>query len=128
MHQGGHNHLHAMVSLVATAVSLGGDAQVFLTHAALHAWLQDDLSLLPVQTGSQAYDAFYQAALDAERLPDLRALFRQAQEKGGVRIFACQASVALWRAYSQEQLESLDAIVGHSTFLQLAADRQLVFI
>ncbi len=126
---GTHDRLHAMVSLTSSAVAVGRGVYILLTHAALRAFLHDELDESSPGFGSaDPYQAFYEEALELERLPSLHKLFQDARTKGKVRVFGCQASVALWRRYSPEQLDKLDAIIGHATFLKITTDMQLVFI
>jgi len=125
---GSHNRLHAMVSLTATAVSLGRPVFLLLTHEALKRYLEDSLDLAEDDFMDEEYRRFYQDAVEDERTPNLRNLLEQAITKGSVQVFGCQASVLLWRAYTPEQLGRLTAVIGHATFLNLARDMQLLFL
>lgn len=121
-----HNRIHGWISLIATNAALGGESHLFLTHAALKAFLQETLDSGPVDTGDPDYDRFYEQALENERLPVLSELLAQARARGSVKIYGCQASVILWRRYTPAQLERLDAVIGHTTFLTLASGMTLL--
>lgn len=123
-----HNRLHAMVSLTATTVALGGEAHLFLTHEALKAFLSGTLDEARPSFHDPEYQAYYEEAIELERTPNLTDLLAQARARGKVHIYGCQASVALWRRYTTEQIEQLTAVIGHSTFLSLARDMQLIFL
>lgn len=128
LQSGLHNRLYAAISLVTTAVAQGGEAHLFLTHAALKAYLTQTLDDAEVSFGDEEYDAFYREARDYERVPSLTELLEQARARGTVKIYGCQASVILWRRYTPAQLDRLDAVLGHSTFLTIAHDLRLLVI
>lgn len=119
-----HNRLHTAVSLVATAVAQGGEAHLLLTHAALHTFLEQRWDTQPCHFGDNAYDAFYQDAVEAERVPSLHALLEQARARGQVKVYGCQTSIILHRGYPSEALERLDAVIGRATFMTLAQGMQ----
>lgn len=121
-----HNRIHAWVSLAATNATLGGETHILLTHAALKAFLSDALNEGPVDTGDVEYDRFYQDSLEDERVPNLTELLAQARARGVVKLYGCQASVLLWRRYAPTQLDRLDAIIGHTTFLTLASGMSIL--
>ena len=124
---GDHRHLHAFVSLVATAAASGRRVHVFLTHEALHSFLTDVMDESP--TGySTDYSAIYDRARDDGRIPELEDLLFKARRTGKVRLYGCSASIALRQGYSEEELSRLDGIVGHTTFLRWALAWQLVYI
>lgn len=126
--QGGdHRHLHAMISLVATAAAAKRQSHVFLTFEALHSVLSDDWEALPSGYAT-AYGDIYDRAREEDRVTDLEALLERARASGYVKLYGCSASIALRRGYTEAQLEQLDGIVGHSTFLKWALPWQLVFI
>jgi peroxiredoxin family protein len=126
--QASHNRLHALVSLTSTTVALGGEVCLFLTHEALKAFLSTGFDACQPNFNDPDYQAFYTDAIEMERIPSLDALFLQAREKGRVRLFACQASVQLWRRYEPEQLDRLEAVIGHSTFLNMVRGFQLLVL
>lgn len=124
---GDHRHLHAMVSLVATAASAGRRSHAFLTHEALHTFLVGGMDEAP-SGYTTGYAAFYDRAREDGRVPELSALLAQARKTGRVRIYGCSASIALRQGYTEDELSSLDGIVGHTTFLRWALDWQLIYL
>ena len=125
---GSHNRLHAMVSLTSTAVAMGGEVHIFLTHEALKAYLTGTLDEAAPDFSDPEYQDFYQEAVELERTPNLSELLEESCARGPVKIYGCQASIALWRGYSTEALNKLEAIIGHTTFLKIATGKQLLFL
>ena len=124
---GDHRHLHAFVSLTATSAASGRRVHVLLTHEALHTFLMDGMDDAP-SGYTTSYTAFYDRGREEGRVPNLEELLAEARKTGKVRVYGCSASIALRQGYAEEELEKLDGIVGHTTFLRWALDWQLLYL
>lgn len=123
-----HNKLHAMVSIISTTISLGGDIYLLLTHEALKSYLLGTMDSASIDFADLEYKNFYENAIEDEKIASISELLEASKQKGNVSIYGCQASILLWRKYTEEHLSKLTAIIGHSTFLLMSNNRQLLFI
>ena len=117
-----------MGSLTSSAVALGREVHSLMTHEALKAFLTNPMNAATPAFHDPEYQSFYEEAVELERTPNLDELLGQARARGRVQIYGCQESISLWRRYTHDQLAQLTAIIGHSAFIKLASDKQLIFL
>jgi peroxiredoxin family protein len=121
------NDLHAALSLAASAASLGREAHLYLSWGALAAFCQDRMEEQPVVLADGVAREALERAVERGSLGPLRDLLSSAREIGTVRVYGCSTS-ALQLRLSPEELERLDAVMGHASFLDLAAAGQILVI
>ena len=122
-----YDKLHLMATLVGTAVSLGGEAELFLTYDALTRYVNGTLDEAKPALDDDAINQKYIEGIEDGRIPSITDLLRQAKEMGNVKIYGCSQSVAFLRLDSK-LTQKLDGIVGYTTFLTSALDAKLVVI
>ncbi|MBJ93144.1 MAG: hypothetical protein CMP23_01575 [Rickettsiales bacterium] len=122
-----YERLHTMVGLVSTAASMDWEAHVYMTYGVLWRYCHQSLGEAEVQIATPEIKKAYERGIDAGRIPDLDEFFEEARELGGerVRIYACTTSIKLLHI-EPKLLENFDGMLGHASFLQIAADGQLV--
>jgi len=122
-----YDKLHLMATLVATAVSLDGEATIFLTYDALVRYLNGTLDEAVPSLDDQKMNALYLEGIEEGRIPSIMDLLRQAREMGHVKIYACSQSVAFLKL-DPKLTEKLDGVIGYTTFMTSALDARLVVI
>ena len=122
-----YDKLHLMATLVATAVSLDGEASVFLTYDALIRYVNGTLDEAKPALDDDKMNAIYTEGIEEGRIPSITDLLRQAKEMGNVKIYGCSTSVAFLRLDSK-LTKKLDGVIGYTTFLTSALDAKLVVI
>lgn len=122
-----YEQIHTMVGLVSTAASMGWEAHVYLTYGVLWRYVHEEMAEAEVTISTPVVREKYIKGIDSGRIPDLDELFEEARELGGdkVRVYGCTTSVKLLHL-PPEKLEMCDALMGHASFLKLAADGELV--
>ena len=122
-----YNKLHLMVTLVATAVAIQGEAHVFLTYDALYRYVTGTLDEAKPSLDDERMNRIYEEGIEGGQIPSLTDLLRQARQMGIVKIYGCSQSTALLRLDSK-LTEKLDGVIGYTTFLTSALDAKLVVI
>ena len=82
-----YDKLHLMATLVATAVSLDGEASVFLTYDALIRYVNGTLDEAKPALDDDKMNAIYTEGIEEGRIPSITDLLRQAKEMGNVKIY-----------------------------------------
>ena len=119
--------LHLMATLVATAVSMDGEAHLFLTYDALLRYVNGTLDEAQPALDDKKMNDLYTNGIEDGRIPSITDLLRQAREMGHVKIYGCSQSVAFLRLDSK-LTEKLDGVIGYTTFLTSAMDAKLVVL
>jgi len=122
-----YDKLHLMATLVATAVSIDGEANLFLTYDALDRYVNGTLDETKPGLDDEKMNARYADGIDDGRIPSITDLLRQAKEMGNVKVYGCSQSVAFLRL-DPKLTQKLDGVVGYTTFLTSAMDAKLVVI
>jgi len=122
-----YDRLHTMVGLVSTAASMDWEAHIYLTYGALYRFCHESMSEAEVGISTPEVADAYRKGIDSGRIPDLDELFEEARELGGdrIRLYACTTSIKLLHL-DGELLSGFDGLLGHASFLQIAADGKLV--
>lgn len=122
-----HDRLHTMVGLVSTAATMGWEIHVYMTYGVLWRFCHGTMAEAEVAISTEEVREAYLRGLDAGRIPDLDELFAEARELGGgrLKLYACTTSVKLLHI-EQDKLREFDGLLGHASFLQIAADGKLV--
>src|SRR5574341_1445103 len=119
--------LHLAGTLAATTAALGGEVHIFLSHEALLSFVENKLDEARPHFESQKINQKYVDLLEDGKIPKAGDLFKKAQELGSVKFYGCSESVQLFRLRS-EHTKKLDAVIGYSTFLDIASDAKLVIV
>jgi len=122
-----YERLHTMVGLVSTAASMDWEAHVYMTYGVLWRYCHETMAEAEVQISTPEVAAAYARGVDSGRIPDLDEFFEEARELGGdrIRIYACTTSIKLLHI-EPKLLQRFDGMLGHASFLQIAADGKLV--
>ncbi len=122
-----YDKLHLMATLVATAVSMNGEAHLFLTYDALNRYVRGTLDEAKPALDDEKMNILYQSGVEDGRIPSITELLRQAREMGQVKVYGCSQSVAFLRLDSK-LTEALDGVVGYTTFITSAMDAKLIVL
>jgi len=122
-----YDKLHLMATLVATAVSMNGEAHLFLTYDALNRYVHGTLDEAKPALDDEKMNALYESGVEDGRIPSITELLRQAKEMGQVKVYGCSQSVAFLRLDSK-LTEKLDGVVGYTTFITSAMDAKLIVL
>lgn len=122
-----YDKLHMMATLVATAVSMDGEAHLFLTYDALNRYVTGTLDEAKPALDDSKMNELYTGGIEDGRIPSITDLLRQAKEMGSVKVYGCSQSVAFLRLDSK-LTEKLDGVVGYTTFLTSAMDAKLIVL
>lgn len=122
-----YDKLHLMATLVATAVSMDGEAHIFLTYDALTRYVNGTLDEARPSLDDEKMNETYQAGIEEGRIPSITDLLRQARDMGKVKIYGCSQSVAFLKL-DPKLTQKLDGVVGYTTFLTSALDAKLIVL
>ena len=122
-----YDKLHLMATLVATAVSMDGEAHLFLTYDALLRYVSGTLDEAEPALDDKTMNDLYTNGIEDGRIPSITDLLRQAREMGHVKVYGCSQSVAFLRL-DPKLTEKLDGVIGYTTFLTSAMDAKLVVL
>ena len=122
-----YNKLHLVVTLVATAVAMKGEAHLFLTFDALRRYVTGTLDEAKPNLDDDEMNRLYREGIEDEKIPSITDLLRQAKEMGTVKIYGCSQSTAFLRL-DAELTKKLDGVIGYTTFLTSAMDAKLIVI
>ena len=122
-----YDKLHLMATLVATAVSMDGEAHLFLTYDALLRYVNGTLDEAKPALDDPQMNERYADGVEAGRIPSITDLLRQAKEMGKVKVYGCSQSVAFLRL-DPKLTEKLDGVIGYTTFMTSAMDAKLVVL
>ncbi|MBI4437048.1 MAG: DsrE family protein [Candidatus Omnitrophica bacterium] len=122
-----YDKLHLMATLVATAVSMNGEAHLFLTYDALNRYVHETLDEAKPSLDDEKMNERYQSGVEDGRIPSITELLRQAKEMGQVKVYGCSQSVAFLRL-DPKLTEKLDGVVGYTTFMTSAMDAKLIIL
>jgi peroxiredoxin family protein len=122
-----YDKLHTMVGLVSTAATMGWESHVYMTYGALWRFCHGTMSEAEISITTPEVRKAYERGIDNGRIPDLDELFEEARELGGdkVKLYGCTTSVKLLHI-DADKLQEFDGLLGHASFLQIAADGKLV--
>ncbi len=122
-----YDKLHLMATLVATAVSMNGEALLFLSYDALKRYVEGTLDEAKPSLDDPDMNALYESGIEDGRIPSITDLLRQAKEMGHVKVYGCSQSVAFLRL-DPKLTEKLDGVVGYTTFMTTALDAKLIVL
>ncbi len=118
---------HLAGTLAATTVAAGGEAHLFLAQEALLKYLDSSMDEASPSFQSQDLNEKYIHFLEDGKIPKPGSLFKKAKELGNIKIYGCSESVKLFHLESK-LTQKLDAILGYTTFLDIASDAKLIVI
>ena len=122
-----YDKLHLMATLVATAVSMNGEAHLFLTYDALTRYVNGTLDETKPALDDEKMNETYADGIEEGRIPSITDLLRQAKEMGNVKVYGCSQSVAFLRL-DPKLTKKLDGVVGYTTFMISAMDAKLIVL
>ena len=122
-----YDKLHLMATLVATAVSMNGEAHLFLTYDALNRYVHGTLDEAKPALDDEKMNTLYESGVEDGRIPSITELLRQAREMGQVKVYGCSQSVAFLRL-DAKLTEVLDGVIGYTNFLTSAMDAKLIVL
>lgn len=128
-HGSSYDKLHTVIGMAATAVSLNMEVHLFLTYGALWRVAKGTLDEAVPALDDPEVNTLYQKAVDKGVVPSLEELLEAARELGRIRLYACTTSIKVLQL-TPEELQRVDAPMGHATFLDLASapDAKLVVV
>lgn len=118
---------HLAATLAATTTAMNGEVHVFLSHEALLAFVEDKFDETKPQFQTVEFNKKYLDLLEDDKIPKISFLLKRAQELGTVKIYGCSESAQLFRL-GADQKKKLDAVIGYTTFLDIARDGKLIVI
>lgn len=118
---------HLAGTLAATTVATGGEAHLFLAQEALFNYLKEMMDNALPTFQSEELNQKYIRLLEDGKIPKPSSLFKRAKELGNIKIYGCSESVKLFHLESR-LTQKLDAIIGYTTFLDIASDSKLIVI
>lgn len=107
-------------SLAACAVAGGRRVDLALFFAALDHWVGGRWDELDPEPPLSA------ATLAAQGAPSLTDMLRSARARGGLRLYACSASVRFLRLETAAVQAAVDLVAGWQTFTKLALEAETV--
>lgn len=119
--------LHLAATLAATTTAMGGEVHIFLSHEALLSFVKNKLDESKPCFQSDKINQKYTELLEDEKIPKASGLFKKAQKLGLVKFYGCSESVQLFHL-GREYTKKLDAVIGYTTFLDIATDAKLLVI
>ena len=119
--------LQTACGLLATAVSMGQNASVFLAYGALWQLVHEALDEGDLTCGNPTASKRLERARDSGSLALPSTLLAAAREEGRVHLFACSASCRILQL-EPEALEKVDGIMGLAGFLAKVNGAQLIVI
>jgi peroxiredoxin family protein len=118
---------HLAATLAATTTAMGGEVHIFLSHEALFSFVDGKLDEAKPCFQSEKINRKYTEWLEDGKISGASALFIKAQKLGSIKFYGCSESVQLFHL-GTEYTKKLDAVVGYTTFLDLASDARLLII
>lgn len=113
--------------MAATTAAMGGEVHIFLAQEALLHYVQEKFDEARPQFSSDALNQKYVLLLEEGKIPKPGDLFKRAKELGSVKFYGCSETVQLFRL-TREYVQKLDAVIGYTTFLDIASDARLIVI
>lgn len=113
--------LFPAVTLATTAAISGWEVDLFFTFWGLLA-LKKGYEPSQVSEDYQEFSKKLTAAIDSGAMPGWRTLLDQGKETGGIRIYACSATLGLFEMTEDDLEPFVDGVAGAATFLGLARE------
>ncbi len=113
--------LFPAITLATTAAISGWEADLFFTFWGLLA-LKKGYEPSMVSKDYQDYSERLTEAVASGSMPGWRELLEQGKATGNIRIYACSATLGLFKMKEGDLESFVDGVAGASTFLGLARD------
>lgn len=125
-----YENFNLAATLAATQAALAGEVHIFLAHEALFFYVRGDMEKMPSGFESTEYRHIYEKLRrkeETEKISNPVSLLNQAKSLGPVHIYGCSETAKLLKI-SPDETKKLQALIGYSTFLNLASDAQFIVI
>jgi peroxiredoxin family protein len=121
LHSHSYDRVYQAVSMVLSASSLGWPSHLFLFYQALASYIDGTWDDIRIGAGPGDSATGLEKGFEAANLPSLYEMLEKArEEEGGLRIYACSASVRVTGADLAVVREHVDDIVGLTSMLKIA--------
>jgi peroxiredoxin family protein len=127
LQQTSYEKLHLAATLTATAATMGGEVHIFLSQEALLNFVENKFDEAKPHFQSDALNKQYIELLEDGKTPKVTDLFKRAQKFGLVKFYGCSETVQLFHL-GTDYTKKLDAVIGYTTFLDIASDAKLLVI
>ena len=127
LHSGSFDRLYHALSLALTAAAMGRESRCFITYWALEYFRKTDRAEFNLDREGETHKDILEENIRKGHIHKISAFITEAKNMG-VKLYACTASMGLLNISRNELTDEIDMSMGITTFLNEAANDQILFI
>lgn len=127
LHSGSYDRIYHGLSLALTASAMGKESRCFITYWALEYFRKMDQAEFKLDREGEIHKGLLEENFRKGHLHKISDFITEAKNMG-VKLYACTASMGLLNITRNELIDEVDMSMGITTFMNEAANDQMLFI